>query len=79
MTISPENDTRTHCYVMRCEQCPSLAEVCDRGPLKASRLARRHARRYRGHRAYVLNLTRLERVETVRYPVQIGLDDTPPF
>lgn len=77
---SLNDDPRQHVFLTRCETCSSWFEVHERAPLKADKSARSHARRRKGHRAYVVDLTRLEVVNRYRYePTQPTFDDVPPF
>lgn len=54
---------RDHCYLLRCTSC-GQATVMNRQPLKCHKEGRTHARRAKGHRVIVFNMTVLKIVAT---------------
>lgn len=81
--MNGSTDSRLHFYVARCEDCPKWIHLCDKAPMRAHNLARKHSVRCPGHTTVVINLTTLEAVHTYHLLAfdaddMTGSDD-PPF
>lgn len=74
-----ETDYRQHYYLVKCEdvECGYIAKV-NRAPIRADRLAIKHAQSMPYHRCVVLNLSTLAVFTSHRYEPLVPCQD-PPF
>lgn len=77
--MSEETDYRHHTFLVKCESCPRWHRIFEQAPLRADLWALKHARRKRGHRTIVWNMTTLATFTTHLIQPDPVLDDVAPF